>query len=92
MALRLVSGDGSLPPSVVTNAGGSAQIYYTAGRKNGFVGIEATAQDRGAGTSLVQAPPAVQIPDLPVVGDAWTRALHAELAGGTATLRVPRAP
>ncbi len=92
VTLRLVSGDGSLPPSVVTNASGSAQIYYTAGRKNGFVGIEASAQDRGAGTSLVQAPPSVPLPDLPVVGDAWTRALHAELAAGTAILKIPRVP
>jgi hypothetical protein len=92
VALRIVSGDGSLPPTITTNAAGVAQVFYTAGRKNGFVGIEASAGARGAGVSLVQAPGAIPLPALPVVGDAWTRAMLGELAGATTTLRVERQP
>ena len=90
--VRLVSGDGAVPATATTNAAGIAQIYYTAGRKNGHVAIEFIARDRTAGVSIVQAPPELTLPKLPVVTAASTGALMQELAKGTATIRVERAP
>ncbi|MDP2315066.1 MAG: Ig-like domain-containing protein [Pseudomonadota bacterium] len=89
--LRVLSGDGSLPATATTNADGFARVYYTAGRKSGFVGIEVTAGERNGAVSLVQAPPALALPDLPVAGSATVRALTDEWAGAIPALRVERA-
>lgn len=88
--VRVLSGDGSLPSSATTNADGIARIYYTAGRKNGFVGIEARVGERNAGVSIVQAPPSLALPELPVAGAASVKALADEWAGAIAGLRVDR--
>ncbi|MFN7146354.1 MAG: Ig-like domain-containing protein, partial [Myxococcota bacterium] len=95
--LRLVTGDGSLPERATTDQNGAARVYYTAGRKHGFVGIDAAATASGAGTrtagvSLVQAPPSLTLPDLPVAAAAPTRAFVDEAAGAIAEMRVERAP
>ncbi len=88
--LRVVSGDGSVPATATTDAAGVAQIYYTAGRKNGLVGIDVVAGDRTAGVTLIQAPPDLALPDLPMPTSAATRALADELAATTATIRIER--
>ncbi len=88
--LRVLTGDGALPATTRTNASGIAQVYYTAGRKNGLVAIEAVAGDRAAGVSLLQAPPEVALPDLPVVVTPATRAMLDALGGTMAELRVER--
>jgi hypothetical protein len=90
VSVRLLSGDGSIPGSVTTNADGVAKIYYTAGRKNGFVGIEATAGDRSAGVSLIQAPMELSLPDLPFAGPAAIRVLAEDWAGAMGAIRVER--
>jgi hypothetical protein len=88
--LRLVTGDGSIPPSVTTNANGVAQVYYTAGRKPGLVGLEAVYLDRVGGTSFYQAPAGISLPDLPIVASAPTAALIREIAASSSTIRVER--
>lgn len=88
--LRLLSGDGSVPQSVTTDAAGVARVYYTAGRKNGFVAIDAVAGDRVAGVALIQAPPELALPDLPIVAIPATRALVEELLAASATILVKR--
>ncbi|MFZ5480407.1 MAG: hypothetical protein ACOZNI_26830 [Myxococcota bacterium] len=88
--LKLVAGDGSLPERVTTGPDGIAPVYYTAGRKTGFVGVDALAGDRAAGASMVQAPPEVTLPALPVAGSAATRALLDDWKGTIAELRVER--
>ncbi|MDP2305156.1 MAG: Ig-like domain-containing protein [Pseudomonadota bacterium] len=88
--VRVLSGDGSVPATTTTNADGIARIYYTAGRKNGFVGIEARVGERNAGVSIVQAPPSLALPELPVAGAASVKALADEWAGAITGLRVER--
>lgn len=90
VSLRLLSGDGSLPATARTNADGIAQVFYTAGRANGFVAIEASAGDRTAGVSLLQAPEGVAVPDLPVNGSAEAVELAKDVAGGVAAVRIDR--
>lgn len=90
VALRLVSGDGSIPATVRTDADGVAQVYYTAGRKNGFVAIEATAWGHAAGASMVQVPAGVAIPDLPIGGPKDAVGLAADVAAGIGAIRVER--
>lgn len=90
VALRLVSGDGSIPATVRTNAEGVAQVFYTAGRKNGFVRVEATADGHTAGAAMVQVPEGVAIPDLPIGGAKETVGVAADVAAGIAAIRVER--
>jgi hypothetical protein len=88
--ISVLTGDGSVPATTTTNADGIARIYYTAGRKNGFVGIEARVGERNAGVSIVQAPPSLALPELPVAGSASVKALADEWAGAITGLRVER--
>ena len=67
-SLRLTQGDGTLPTEATTNADGLAQVYYTAGRRNGVVQIAANVGDFSAAATLVQAPPNVVVPALPTSG------------------------
>lgn len=91
VALKLLQGDGTVPASATTNDHGIAQVYYTAGRKNGFVAIEAMAGEQAAAAALVQAPAEVALPDLPVSGAKPIAALADEWAASLAGLRIERA-
>jgi hypothetical protein len=90
VTLRIVAGDGSVPEVVRTNANGMAEIYYTAGRKPGFVGIDALANDRSAGVSLLQFPAGMTLPSLPIPTSAANLSLMAELGGAVGTIRIER--
>jgi hypothetical protein len=59
IALRVNSGDGSLPSTAKTNSAGIAQVYYTAGRTPGVIQIDVSSGNRAAGVALLQAPPDV---------------------------------
>lgn len=90
VTLVVKQGDGALPATVRTNGEGVAQVYYTAGRKNGLVTITVTAMDRSAGVTLLQAPPELKLPDLPVGGTPAVVGLAKELEAGLAHVRVER--
>jgi hypothetical protein len=90
--LALLVGDGALPASATTNAEGIARVYYTAGRANTFVGIEASAYQRAGGASLVQVAPSVTIPDLPLSASAPVQALMNEWAAAMTAVRIERTP
>ena len=75
---------------MTTNANGVAQVYYTAGRKPGVVGLEAVYLDRVGGASFYQAPAGIALPELPVVASAPTASLIREIAASSATIRVDR--
>jgi len=88
--LRLVNGDGALPASTSTGPDGLAQIYYTSGRKNTVVTAEASSGDLAAATTLLQIPPALAVPDLPVSGPKAAAGLVEEWANSLGTLRIER--
>jgi hypothetical protein len=90
--LALLVGDGALPTSTTTNAEGIARVYYTAGRANTFVGIEASAYQRAGGASLVQVAPSVTMPDLPLSASAPVQALMNEWAAAMTAVRIERTP
>ena len=90
VSLQLLTGDGTVPTSATTNAAGIAQVFYTAGRKNGFSAIDASVGDLCAGVSILQAPPTVTLPDLPTSSSAATRATLEEWVKSLAAMRVER--
>ncbi len=90
VTVTLGLGDGSVPESVTTGASGVAVIYYTAGRKNGVVDIDASAGAATAGVTIVQAPPELPLPTLPTSASAATRGVFDEWAQSFAALRVER--
>lgn len=90
VALRLGQGDGAVPASATTNANGLAQVYYTAGRKNGMITVEATAGDVAAATALVQAPETLALPTLPTSGAKAVAQLTQEWAGSLSAMRIER--
>jgi hypothetical protein len=61
--LVVSAGDGALPGTATTGADGVAQLYYTAGRANGLVRIDARYGPYVASTGIVQAPDSVAVPD-----------------------------
>lgn len=90
LSLRLMAGDGSLPTEATTNATGVAQVYYTAGRTAGLVGIEVTSRTQTAVTALLQAPDELALPTLPVAGSRAEAALVDEWRNGLGTVRIER--
>ncbi len=90
VALRVVQGDGTVPATAKTNADGIAQVFYTAGRKNGLVNVSASVGDHAASASLLQAPLNVNVPDLPVSGPKDVAALAGEWQGSLAGARIER--
>lgn len=88
--LRLASGDGSLPAMATTGPDGIAQIYYTAGRKNGLVTAEATVGNHSAMAALYQAPLGFVGPTLPFSGQRPATAVATEWAGSLGQLRLER--
>ena len=90
LTLRVMEGDGSLPTDATTNAAGVAQVYYTAGRAAGLVGIEVTSRTQTAVTALFQAPDELTLPTLPVAGSRAEAALVAEWRKGLGTVRIER--
>lgn len=88
--LKLSLGDGTLPTTTKTNAEGLAQVYYTAGRKNGLVTVNATVGDLAAGTSLIQAPVGLALPTIPFSGSKLLAGLAGEWQGSLASARVER--
>ena len=90
VTLKVARGDGAVPGTVTTGANGLAQIYYTAGHKNAFVAIEATAGEYVAGASLLQVPVGTVIPTLPASGSKAVVALAGEWAGSLAGVRLER--
>jgi hypothetical protein len=90
VSIKVIQGDGLLPATATTNADGIAQIFYTAGRRNGVVSINATVGDLAASATLVQAPPTLVVPDLPVSGSKAVAALAGEWQGSLANLRLER--
>lgn len=88
--LRLISGDGSLPATATTGPDGVAQVYYTAGRKNLVVMAEASAGSRVAAASVFQVAPGVNLPAMPLSGQAPQLTLRSEWAGSLASARVER--
>jgi hypothetical protein len=91
VALRLVAGDGSVPSQVTTDAGGMAQVRYTAGRKSGIVSILAQSGDIAGGTALIQAPATVApLLTLPRSGSVAARSMAADWAGVVAEITLGR--
>ncbi len=88
--LALGLGDGSVPTSATTNAAGVAVVYYTAGRKNSLVTIDARAGSTNAGVTLLQVAPELQVPTLGVSASAPVRAMLDEWRQSFAALRVER--
>jgi hypothetical protein len=83
-------GDGAVPESATTNASGIAEIYYTAGRANGMTAIDVSAGPLSAGVSILQAPPELTAPALPIPSSASTRAMIEEWSRSLAAMRVER--
>ncbi|MFZ5482423.1 MAG: Ig-like domain-containing protein [Myxococcota bacterium] len=90
VTLKVTRGDGTVPATATTDEHGVAQIYYTAGRKNGFVAIEAAAAEVVAGAAIVQAPADLALPDLPTSGTKAAVGLIDEWAGAIALVRLDR--
>lgn len=90
LTIQLNLGDGAVPESATTNAAGIAEIYYTAGRTNGMTAIDVSAGPLSAGVSILQAPPELTAPALPIPSSASTRAMIEEWARSLAALRVER--
>lgn len=90
VSLRLTTGDGQLPATTTTNADGIAQVFYTAGRKNGAVTVAATVGDLSAAATLIQAPGTVMVPDLPVSGAKDVASVAGEWQGSLAGVRIAR--
>ncbi|MDP2316029.1 MAG: invasin domain 3-containing protein [Pseudomonadota bacterium] len=90
VSLKVTQGDGTLAAQATTNAEGIAQLYYTAGRKNGVVAITATVGDLAAAATLIQAPLSVPVPKLPVSGTKEVAALVGEWQGSLAGVRLER--
>lgn len=88
--LTLSTGEGSVPARATTNAGGVAEVYYTAGRKTGVTHIDASSGGLSAGVSIVIAPAALPLPTLPTSASAATRSFIDEWARSFAALRVER--
>ncbi len=88
--LKLLSGDGTVPATATTGADGTAQVYYTAGRKAQSIAIEATANDATAAVTVVQTPTSVVLPELPTVATKEVAAMIDEWAAAIAPLRLER--
>lgn len=59
IAVKVLSGDGSIPSTATTNSAGIAQVYYTAGRNPGIIQIEVRTGNHVGGAALLQAPPEI---------------------------------
>lgn len=90
VAIKVAQGDGTMPAQATTNEDGIAQVFYTAGRKNGVVAITATVGDLVAAATLLQAPLALPLPDLPVSASKQVAALAGEWQGSLASVRLER--
>ncbi len=90
VTIKVTQGDGMLPSQATTNADGIAQVYYTAGRKNGAVSVTAAVGDLGAAAMLIQAPAGVMVPNLPVSATKEVAALVNEWQGSLAGVRLER--
>ncbi len=91
VTLRLVAGDGSVPSQVTTDAGGLAQVRYTAGRKSGIVSLLAQSGDIAGGTALIQAPGTVApLLTLPRSGSVAARSMAEDWAGVVSEITLPR--
>ncbi|MDP2304491.1 MAG: invasin domain 3-containing protein [Pseudomonadota bacterium] len=90
VAIKLTQGDGTIPATATTNEDGIAQVFYTAGRKNGVVSLTATVGDLAAATTLVQAPVTLVLPDLPVSASKQVAALAGEWQSSLASVRLER--
>jgi hypothetical protein len=86
-----LDGDGALPANAVTNASGTAQVAYTAGKSARVVRITATAGDRTGATSIAQVPPGTEVPDLPAPGSDAVRAIDGTWQSAIGALRLDRA-
>lgn len=78
VSLKLLAGDGSLPPEATTNASGLAQVFYTAGRTPGMVTVEVSSRSQTATGALLQVPDELTLPVVPVAGSRAEAALVAE--------------
>ncbi len=91
VTLRLVAGDGTVPSQVTTDAGGLAQVRYTAGRKSGIVSILAQSGDVAGGTALIQAPATVApLLSLPRSGSVAARSMASDWSGVVTEVTLPR--
>ncbi|GDX79621.1 hypothetical protein LBMAG42_14320 [Deltaproteobacteria bacterium] len=90
VTLKLTSGDGLLPQQATTNSEGLAQVFYTAGRKPGLVGIEAAAGDLVAAGGLAQVPENLALPSVPVAGSRIDAGLVAEWDKALAEVHLDR--
>ncbi len=88
--LKVLSGDGALPQTATTAADGTAQIYYTAGRKAQTVSLEATANDATAAVTVVQAPATLVLPDIPAIGPKAVASMLEEWSATISPLRLER--
>ena len=88
--LKMLSGDGSIPQAATTSADGTAQIYYTAGRKAQTVSLEASANDATAAVSVMQVPGALVLPELPTVGPKAVASMIDEWSATISPLRLER--
>jgi hypothetical protein len=89
--LRVVSGEGTIPATLTTDADGVVTTSLTTGRTPGVVSIEAVAADAVGHGNVLQLPgaaPAGQA--LPFSGDDKITTLAQDWAGGLGYLRVPR--
>ncbi len=88
--LRLLSGDGTIPAVTTTGANGTAQVYYTPGRKPQTVSVEATAGDATAAVTVIQAPASLALPDVPTVAPKAIAAMVDEWSAAISPFRIER--
>ncbi len=90
VAVKLTTGDGTMPQQATTNGEGLAQVFYTAGRKPGLVTFEVSAGDLLAAAALAQVPEALALPTLPIAGSKADAGLVAEWDRALSEVRIER--
>jgi adhesin/invasin len=87
-----LDGDGTLPTSVTTDAGGFARIQYTAGASNGLARISATVGDNTGRAAILQVPGGMVagMSALPLSGSAADQALITAWRSAAPSLLIAR--
>jgi hypothetical protein len=88
ITLALEGGDGSIPPSVVTDEQGFGEVFYTAGRNPGLVRVRATAGQMSGVLGFLQGPPVLSGRELPRSGAEEVNALEVKWRQVIETTRV----
>jgi hypothetical protein len=89
--LRIAGGDGAVPATVVTDEGGIASVYLSAGRQPGVISVDGRVGDLH-GRATVLSLPADVAPGLalPALGSDAAKAADARFEGVVTSVIVPR--